>query len=366
MKDRVLLDYASNAALVDGWLFTVRDRNLIAQRFDSDKVTLSGKPVAIAQNVDAYAQRYLGIFGAGADTLVYHRAAHPVRQFVLFDPRDARVHDAGAAGEYALPSLSPDARRVIVNRFDKVTNSSDLWMYDFIAASWTRLSFSSTGTMEDSAVFSRDGQRVIMSVTQPNAHVQVYAQAASGGKRDLLLDTVDSTFVCDWSPDEKVVLICPQRSLTGQDIEIIRLDSPATPPLPLLHDDASELSARFSPNGKWVAYHLVANGRADVFVTDYPAGSGKWQVSAGGGSAPHWSPDGKQIYFRESDGISVANVKAGDSFSSEVPRPLPALGKQISDYAVAANGTIVALRELDPGDEPLTVVINWRQLLREK
>src|SRR5207237_6907863 len=41
--DRKVLDYASNAAYVGRWFLTIRDRNLIAQRFDPDALEIKGK-----------------------------------------------------------------------------------------------------------------------------------------------------------------------------------------------------------------------------------------------------------------------------------------------------------------------------------
>jgi len=43
-----------------------------------------------------------------------------------------------------------------------------------------------------------------------------------------------------------------------------------------------------------------------------------------------------------------------------------ALGDRIVDFAVAQNGRMVALREIDPGQAPLSVVVNWQELLRGK
>ena len=61
--------------------------------------------------------------------------------------------------------------------------------------------------------------------------------------------------------------------------------------------------------------------------------------------------------------FSVENV---DSFSADAPRPVEALGDKITDFAVARNGRIVALREIDSGQAPLSVIVNWRDLLRGK
>ena len=53
-------------------------------------------------------------------------------------------------------------------------------------------------------------------------------------------------------------------------------------------------------------------------------GAGKWQVSEGGGSFPRWSGDGRQLFFRDAEGVmSVPITVAGSSI--EVGRARRAL-----------------------------------------
>lgn len=42
---------------------------------------------------------------------------------------------------------------------------------------------------------------------------------------------------------------------------------------------------------------------------------------------------------------------------------MEALGDQIQAFTVARSGRIVALRQIDPGTPPLTIIRNWEQLL---
>ena len=101
-------------------------------------------------------------------------------------------------------------------------------------------------------------------------------------------------------------------------------------------------------------------------MTSYPAAIAKWQVSSGGGSSPSWSSDGKQLYFLVGDRVVAAAVHDGPSFSAGAARPVDALGDRIVDFSVSQSGRIVAVREIDPGKPPLTLVRNWEQLLGGK
>jgi eukaryotic-like serine/threonine-protein kinase len=363
--DRKVLDYASSAAFVNGWLLTVRDRNLIAQRFDPNEFAVLGKPVAIAQNIDWYAGRYLGTFAAGAETLVYQHPAQPKRQLLRLDRGDARPVVVGDAAFIANPAVSFDGRRAIVDRFDQITNSADLWMVDLGDGASARLTFTARGAMDETAVFSPDGERVALTGIDAGGVIRAWIQPVGGGTQEALRSESYFLYVCDWSRDGKTLLICPQRPITGEDVEVIHLDGDRKP-VPVIHSPSSEDAARFSPNGRWVAYESDESGRFEVYVTSYPAATAKWQVSTTGGSRPSWSPDGRQLYYLAGDRVVAATVHDGVSFSAGAAQSVEALGDHIVDFTVAQSGRIVAVREIDPGKPPLTIVRNWEQLLSGK
>ena len=365
-SDRKVLDYASNVEFVKGWLLTVRDRNLIAQRFDAGALKPEGKPVAIAQNIDWYGPRWRGTFAAGIDTLVYQHAAQPKRQLLRLDGLDGRAAVVADAGYFSNPALSPDGRHVVVNRFDVATHSSDLWMYDLASGSAARMTFDAHSTMDDSAVFSPDGQRIAMASWDGGVS-RVWLQPAGGGTRETLVPASnDYNIVEDWSRDGRTLLVSPQRSKGGQDIEVVRLDSDRKS-IPLVSSIAREQGGRFSPDAKWTAYQSDESGRFEIYVTNYPAATAKWQVSTGGGTRPFWSSDGRQLFFLTPEArVAAAAIHGGESFSADPSRTVEALGDKIVDFAVSQNGRMVALREIDSGQAPLSVVLNWRELLRGK
>ena len=362
--DRKILDYGSNVAYSGGWLLSVRDRNLMAQHFDGAALELKGKPIAIAQNIEWYAGRWQGSFSAGGETLIYQHASQPRRQLLRLDALNAHTTLVGAPGYLSRPALSPDGQRAVMNHFDAGARNSDVWMDDLAGGAATRLTFDGRGSMDDSAVFSPDGQRLAMAAWGVGS-ASLWIQPAGGGTRETLVGGGGYYLVVDdWSRDGKLLLVSPQRPKSGQDLEVIHLDGDRKS-TPLPHTDAAEQGGRFSPDGKWIAYQSDESGTFEIYVTNYPAASAKWQVSTGGGTRPFWSADGRQLFFLTPEGHVVATtVHATDTFSAAAPQPVEALGDKLVDYAVAANGRIVALKEIDSGQAPLSVVINWRELLR--
>jgi eukaryotic-like serine/threonine-protein kinase len=72
------------------------------------------------------------------------------------------------------------------------------------------------------------------------------------------------------------------------------MDSPNVP--------RAQMAARFSPNGRWIAYQSDELGRYEVFVKSFPLSDTKWQISTGGGSLPRWRRDGKELFYLAADG----------------------------------------------------------------
>jgi len=221
--------------------------------------------------------------------------------------------------------------------------------------------------MDDTALFSPEGERVALTGVDADGVTRPWIQPTGGGTKDGLRPDSDKDFIylTDWSRDGRTLLTSPQRRETGQDVEVLHLDGDRKP-VPLVHGPSTESAGRFSPNGKWVAYESDESGRPEVYVTSYPAATAKWQVSTEGGSKPSWSADGKQLYYLAGDRVVAAAVHDGASFSAGTARGVEALGDRIVDFSVARSGRMLAVREIDPGKPPLTIVRNWERLLSGK
>ena len=65
----------------------------------------------------------------------------------------------------------------------------------------------------------------------------------------------------------------------------------------------------------------------EIYVTDFPNATRKWQVSRDGGSSPSWSTDGREIYFKGSDHLMAARVTySGDGIEIGPPLQLGSIG----------------------------------------
>ena len=115
-----------------------------------------------------------------------------------------------------------------------------------------------------------------------------------------------------------------------------------------------------------MAYQSNEAGNAGVYVTRFPQPGGKWHVSTRGGGFPVWSRDGRELFYRASDGyIMAVPVGAGSDFEPGVPVPLFKPGAAVSGigvgtfYDVAPDGRFLINMFVERTSPPATVVLNW-------
>jgi hypothetical protein len=111
-------------------------------------------------------------------------------------------------------------------------------------------------------------------------------------------------------------------------------------------------------------------------VLPIPAiGSGRpcgccWQNAIAGGTAPVWRNDGKEIFYLALDGkLMAVLVKPGATFGSPQPLFATRLSPQqsLADYDVTPDGQRFLINQpvTDTGNEPITVIVNWPELLKK-
>jgi len=107
-------------------------------------------------------------------------------------------------------------------------------------------------------------------------------------------------------------------SSSNRDIHARRIGADAdTMPVPLAATAANERAPALSPDGRWLAYVTDETGLDEVFVTRFPEGTGKWQVSLRGGTSPVWGPDGELFFISFSNRMTSARYR-GDTRSFDV------------------------------------------------
>jgi Tol biopolymer transport system component len=128
---------------------------------------------------------------------------------------------------------------------------------------------------------------------------------------------------------------------------------------------ATEVLARFSPDGKWVAYQSNESGRFEVYLRSFPGNSTRVQVSADGGVKPIWSRDGSRIYYWNQRTMMMATL-ARDTEPRVVSRQALFDGDYLQDFDVSSDGSKLLMVQTQPGNTELIVVPDWATELKAK
>ena len=121
------------------------------------------------------------------------------------------------------------------------------------------------------------------------------------------LATEDNLTPWDWSRDGRFLAVqrVPLHGKRNNELWILKAGDPEHL-VPFATEAQSQVDARFSPDGKWIAYDSNESGVYEVYVRPFPGPGGTWKISAAGGYTPQWRGDGKEIYYASPDNKLMA------------------------------------------------------------
>ena len=402
------------AEYAKGQLLFLRGRTLLAQPFDVASFKLSGEPVPVADPVGSG-----GVVGSRAaysvaanGTLVFGPGGAGQSTRLRWSDRGGKPLEAlGPPGPYVDPELSPDSRRVAVERPDPQTGA-DLWLLETERDVAARFTFDPRS--DNDAIWSPDGQQISFRSARSGVY-DLYRKGSSGVTvEEPLLQSPTAKYPLDWSADGRY-LVYGQDTAGGLDLWVLPLDpsyakasegSPsrasasagipsragttaglparalasAGKPFPFLQSNFNEDHAQFSPDGRWLAYTSNESGRYEVYVQSFPQAGGKWQVSTGGGIAPRWRRDGRELYYIAPDAkLMAVSIRGGSTLEAGLLSAAAALfqtnisgaGDYVASdkqqYDVAGDGQRFLINTPVEGgaSAPLTVVLNFPAALKK-
>jgi Tol biopolymer transport system component len=183
-----------------------------------------------------------------------------------------------------------------------------------------------------------------------------------------LLKTGERKVPLDWSRDGRFLLF---HVFTAQGNDVWVLPVETTPgderqPVPYLRTDANEGAARFSPDGRFVAYTSDESGSTEVYVRPFdPAspeasgtGGGKVRVSSNGATGVMWQANGKGLTYFTADrqhwmvDLTVTPLRVG------APRLLAEFSRGVRATTQDGQRTLVGVPVGEQAPSA-TVVLNW-------
>ena len=361
-EKRLVVRTRANAAYAaPGYLIFERDQTLFAQRFDPKKLELRGEPTPILNDVQYWPRIARAVFATSNTGLLVAQKTgdNGISQPLWFDRKGQPVGVVLKPGIYGNISLSPNGKRLASDTTDPASQNTDVWTYDLETESAKRLTFDPS--IDSMPVWSPDSSRMVFASNR-EAKFDLYLKDANGAQEEkIVAQDGPDRFPTDWSPDGKSVIY--ER---GSDLWILNL--PDLRMTQFSKASSTLKNARFSPDGRWVAYGSNESGRWEIYVTSFPDAHGKWQISNGGGDQPKWRSDGKELFYITPDGkIMAAPVTIGANFDAGTasvlfqanPREMVATSEQVT-YDVSRDGERFLINtRLKTGTTPMSIVLNW-------
>ena len=376
-----VLDSDSNGQYASGYLIYHMQAALLVQKFDPSSNKISGDPVPLASAVEYDMTTWHTTFAASqTGLLVYEPSTKMPGTELQWIDRAGKTVGQISGREFfkGTGRISPDGKRMAVAVGDP---QGDVWVFDLIRGLRTRLTFGDATHLQPS--WSSDGQRVVY-VTQTGAifsgGTSIRSRLANGGGQEEILVPADTSAKVpvtvlwpQWSPDGNYLVYIQQSGPGGAAV----LAVPTTgdkKPFAVVEAKSPQIRIvhyRLSPDGRWLAYTSTESGREEVYVTHFPSGSGRWQVSQTGGTAPTWRGDSNEIYYIGVDGFFhsvTVNRKSGEFETDQVQTlfPVPFVAPIGNPYDPSPDGQRFAFSTYpQTAPTPLVLVTNWTTDLKK-
>jgi serine/threonine-protein kinase len=284
-------------------------------------------------------------------------------------------------GSYEHPRVSPDGKRVAFGTDDG--KEAIVWIYDLAGTtSMRQLTF---GGRNRFPIWSADGQHMAFQ-SDREGDLGIFWQRADGtgaAERITKPDQGTSHVPESWSQDGKRFLF---EATKGSNISLwmFSLEDKKAMPFGAVQS-GTPITAAFSPDGRWVAYHSDETGRDAIYIQPFPATGAKYQIPKNDliqfDHHPVWSSDGKEIFYIPAQGALAAvsvTTQPSFAFGNAVPVPRTFLTENSSpsnerNYDLTPDGKIVGAVQASEQSETGTqtareirVVLNWFEELKAR
>jgi eukaryotic-like serine/threonine-protein kinase len=371
--------------LPTGHLIYARNGTLHGIAFNVDRLALDGAPRPLLEGVS---QAHVGQTGAieasvsDDGVLVYVPAPAAaesgqgeVFRLALIDRRGEIEPFPLAPDTYQTPRISPDGTRIAFGTED--AEEAIIWVWDLAGkVPRRRLTFGGNNRVP---LWSPDGARIAFQSDREGDR-GIFVQLADGsGTAERL--TAPASGVAhvpqSWSPDGRTLLFTiADRS--GITLWTLSVEDRQVSPFPGV-SSRNNLSAAFSPDGKWVVYGAGDQGRLRIYARSFPPSGAVYQIEANGSTPSHpvWSRDGKEVFFNPGlRGLGALPVRQTPTLVFGTPMILPRAFRlsppeQPRAYDAAPKGRFLARIPVDESLDAtragtrIQVVLNWFDELRQ-
>jgi eukaryotic-like serine/threonine-protein kinase len=366
-EPRILIRGGSNARyLPTGHIVYVHGGALLSVDFDLSTLTAAGTPVPVMGGLGRTWSGDADYAISDTGTLVYEpeTGAKNGRVLAMVD-RQGHVQPITAPGNYGEFSVSPNGRSVAARIF---AINDDIWVYSITTGTPLRLTFEPRD--EIFPKWTPDSARIAYGTRSG----QIFWRSSDGsGQREEISRGEYPRYPESFSPDGKSLAFVEIHPSRQRDIWLMSLEGDRTA-RPLVATEADEWGARFSPNGRWLAYVSNETGKDEIFIREIGSTGGRKRVSSDGGTQPEWAPDGQELFFTKGDQLAVVSV---DGHGEPVGRDRILLtvpkfqnlqyDPGTPEYGVMPDGQhFVFGFSPQPSDTHYNVVLNWFEVVKQR
>jgi eukaryotic-like serine/threonine-protein kinase len=367
---RELMPIQSMARYVDpGFLVFTREEGLLAQRFDSEAGRVQGEAFSIAPKVRTFRATGAASFATSRNGVLALQTREDVNRLVWFDRSGREISTIGV-GRYGSVRLSPDGKRALVDRIREGIGTFDVWSIDLDRATETAIT-TDPGT-EFGAVLLPDGKSVAYSMTRGRTPRLFRRDLATQKDEALRPDNGRFQIAHDVSRDGRFLLFGEQGETGTMDMWVYPLAGGGEP-FAFVKSPYDKSEARFSPDGRFIAFLSDESGGIEAYATPFPGPGERVRVSTGGALHLQWGRDGREIFYLSAD-RHLMSVPVRTTPSLQLGKPVPLfvwkgeIGRRgalsrgtTSRFDVSADGQrfLAVVPEVVVDELPLSVVINW-------
>jgi eukaryotic-like serine/threonine-protein kinase len=372
-------------------LFVRPDGTLLATRFDLSSLKTTGDAVPVMDSV-AINERLPMIAIARNGSVVMRSggslAMLAPHTFVWMN-RDGSTSDVDPEEVFRLTSyganrgwaLSPDGGRVAVGINTEA--GDDIYIKKLPRGPMSRLTFD--GNSELRPRWSADG-RFITYHGQRTSGMGLLRRSADGtGAEELLVGgNKGGIYEHQVSNDGKWLVLRRGGTINvvgSRNIQVQQIGTDTEPRDFIANPAFDESAFSLSPDNRWIVFESNETGATEVYIRPFPGvDAGKWQVSNGGGRAPLWSRNGRELYFVNANRemVAVALTPTTTEPGAGAQKVLFKLGPEFYltlqenyvPYDIGADGRFLMAKRVDTKTEapviPVVFIDNWFEELRRR
>jgi serine/threonine-protein kinase len=339
--------------LPTGHLIFARDKQLMAMAFDLQTLEITGQPIPIIGDIYSFSPNFQ-ITDNG--TLVYLPVIKMTDNFLTLIDRNGEGKPAiDKKGDFSSPRISPDGKRIAAKLDD------DIWVYEIESGRGIRITSEGKSVIP---LWSLDGRSIIYS-TENESSWAVYKKNADGtGEAEMLTSGDKQYHAYSIHPTENLLALTTFTSTGNTDIVTINLADKVQKAI--IASPFKEDTPRFSPDGKWIAFHSMETGKSQIYVQPWGEEGTRVPLTKDGGMFPVWTKNGKEIIYRRGNKFFSSEIQTAPEFKVISERMLFE-GNYLTSYDVSPDGEKFLMVKNEHGIFPkhLNVVVNWMEEFKQ-